>query len=106
VAAILRDPGRLAEYSGCTPHRATIWLLTGLDAWDVAAARPRHLSVVLPESDDPAAFDWRFLRGNDPIMLAGRAVNDTDRRRQIAAALMRDGVQKVLAGRVLMERTP
>jgi hypothetical protein len=39
-------------------------------------------------------------------MLAGRAVNDTDRRRQIAAALMRDGVQKVLAGRVLMERTP
>jgi hypothetical protein len=106
VAMILRDSRRLATFSGCTSHRATIWLLTGPDAWGIAKARPRHLSLVLPEFDDPAAYSWGFLRGHEPVLIDGHAIDDTVRRRQIAAAMFRDGVKRVLAGRILMERTP
>lgn len=103
VAAILRDPRRLAEFSGCTATRGSVWIATGRDAWEFQRERPNHLIVVLPDDADPASFDWRFLRGHEPILLTGEAIEDTHRRRQIAAALFQYGVVSVLAGRVLMK---
>lgn len=102
VVAILRDPRRLATFSGCTPTRSTLWLIAGPGTWDIAAARPNHLCLVLPDGEDPAAYRWDMLRGCDPVMLDGPDAYDSDRRREIAAALFRDGVRRVLAGRLLM----
>jgi hypothetical protein len=103
VAAILRQPDQLAQHSGCTRERATVWIATGFTAWDWHDERPRHLIIVLPAGADPAAFDWRFLRGHDPILLVGAEAENVGRRREIARALLRDGVRRVLAGDVLME---
>jgi hypothetical protein len=106
VVAIMRDPRRLSNYSGCTATRATVWVVTGRDAWDWVARTPYHLAVVLPPGDDPAAYRWGWLRGHDPLLLVGADADDADRRRTIAAALFRDGVGRVLAGRMLMTAEP
>jgi hypothetical protein len=106
IAGILRDPARLAGFVGCTAHRASVWIATGPDAWDWQRAHPRHLVVVLPDGDDPASYSWNFLAGHEPVLVIGPAAADPDSRRRIAAALMRDGCSRVLAGRVLMIAAP
>ncbi len=101
VAAVLASPD-LQNFSGCTPSCATIWLVTGPGGWDWQQYHPNHLAVVLPTGEHPAAFRWDFLRGHDPILLTGEAIQNTERRREIAAALFRDGARRVLAGTILM----
>lgn len=103
VAAILRQPAELMKFSGCTRQRATIWLSTGFQAWEWRNERPQHLTVVLPPGADPAAYDWRFMRGHEPILLIGADAENVARRRDIGEALLKDGVSSVLAGKVLME---
>lgn len=102
IAAILEDPTRLRTYACCTPARASIWIATGPHAWDWQREHPRHLAAVLPDGMDPGACDWRWLVGHEPALLIGDAARDTHRRRQIAACLFRDGVKKLLAGRLLI----
>lgn len=102
VEAVLRDPQQLARCSGCTATCATIWVATGPDAWHWPRHRPNHLAVVLPPGEDPEAFDWAFLQGHEPVLLIGEQAEDAQARRQIATAMMRDGIQRVLAGPLLM----
>jgi len=102
IAATLQQPERLVRFAGCTRDRASVWLATGPDAWDWKKAHPKHLTLVLPFDANPDDLRWDFLRGHEPVLLIGSDEKDTVRRREIAAAMFRDGIQKVLAGRVLM----
>lgn len=96
-AARLRDP------------RATVWVVTGRDAWRWARERingngpawsgseATQLVVVAPVDDDPTAMDWRCIAAHDPVLLV--RVGDVDGAflRALVEALIRDGVQRVLA---------
>jgi len=106
VSEILQQPAAMAKFSGCSCERASVWILTGPQAWNTAASRPRHLCVVLPDGSSPHNFSWGFLRGHEPIIIEGVASSDADLRRMIASALMRDGVTRVLAGSLLMVNKP
>jgi hypothetical protein len=103
VLQILQSPDTLKRFSGCTKQRATIWIATGLDAWEWRFERPAHLAVVLPYDADPAEFKWSFIHRHEPALLIGPDSENEKRRQQIAAAMFRDGVTAVLAGRVLMQ---
>ena len=104
VKRILNNPAQLKRYSGTSRdgQRGTVWIATGPDAWDWHEDHPRHLSVVLPHDSDAAGFRWGFLRGHEPVLLIGEDAKDPELRNSIAAALMRDGVKRVLAGPVLL----
>jgi hypothetical protein len=56
----------------------------------------------MPDGEHPAGFRWAFLRGHDPVLLIGPAAEDREQRREIAAAMFRDGVKKILARTILM----
>jgi len=102
VKSALQNPEELQRYSGCNRTFGTVWIATGPAAWDWQEAHPKHLTLVLPVDESPAAYRFDFLRGHEPILIIGDACKGPVQRRAIAAALFRDGVQRVLAGNVLM----
>jgi hypothetical protein len=79
----------------------TIWLICGADGWTLARSwsdrEEIRAFILLPLGDDPAAYDWRLLRGNDPILLHFCGEIDCEQTKALILALMRDGVQRVLA---------
>jgi len=102
VKSILQDPSQLQRYSGCNQQFGTVWIATGPDAWEWQKAHPKHLTLVLPDGENPCNFCWSFLQGHEPILITGEASQHPAQRRQIAAALFRDGIERALAGRILV----
>ena len=95
VSCILGNPAQLKTYSGSSRDgsRGTVWISTGPAALKWREDRPSHLSVVLPEGQDPAAFRWDFLKGHEPPLVL---TDDIDASAEIAAAMLRDGIASVL----------
>jgi hypothetical protein len=90
VAGILDNPALLHRYSGCTASRASIWVTTD---WDWPDYHPKHLSIVMPVTDDPGDYQWHFLHGHEPILLLDMEPLFAE---QVATALIRDGVMTVM----------
>ena len=97
VSRILKTPHELQTYSGCNADQATVWIATGPHAWDWAEDHPRHIVLVLPEGTDPHTLRWGFLAGHEPILLLPPASEDMATRREVAHAILHDGVGAVLA---------
>ncbi len=99
VTRIFNDAANLKNYSGhnrdCT--RGTVWIATGLEAWDWHNSHPLHLSVVLPPGDGPDTYYWGFLHGHEPPLILPPLADDRDASAVIAAAMLRDGITSVLA---------
>lgn len=101
LAAVLARPDTWPRYIGTSPdgRHVHIEVLCGADCWDWAywwADHGNRLFVVLPPGEDPDRFDWRLLQGHDPVPI--QPVGDVDGAsvQGLAAALIRDGVQRVL----------
>lgn len=76
---------------------AVIWVICGSDAWAAAAAhRDRALLLLAPPGEDPTAYDWAQLVGHDPIVIHRAGDIDGAAVRELAAAMMADGVDVVL----------
>jgi hypothetical protein len=79
----------------------TIWLICGADGWTLArewsAREELRAFALLPIGDDPSGYDWRMLRGHDPVLLHFCGEINGDQTKRLISALMRDGVQRVLA---------
>lgn len=97
ISAIVADPSRLINFVGCTANRASVWIANGPSGWDWQAAHPRHLSVVLPDGEDPQRYRWDFLSGHHPILILRPLADDPEGRAELAAAMLHDGVASALA---------
>ena len=102
VSRILQAPEELVRFAGCTHQRGTVWVATGPDSWEWKKSHPRHLCIVLPEDTTPTTYKWAFLCGHEPILLVGPEAEAKESRREIAAAMVRDGVTAILAAGVLI----
>ena len=76
-----------------TGRHVNPWLFAGKDAYEYAARRgPGRL--VLPEGEDPAAFDWRVVAGLDVVVRwPGASKLEVD---ALGALLVRSGARSVL----------
>jgi len=97
VARILNTPEKLNCYSGCNSVRGSVWVATGPEAWSWREAHSTLLVIVLPAAAEPADFRWDFLAGHEPILICGPGADDTDWRRVIGAAMIKQGVKCVIA---------
>jgi hypothetical protein len=61
------------------------------DPWNTH--RRRLDKVILPANDDPALYDWSFLRGQEPTVIAGDS--DQERIKQLLGLLLRARVSVV-----------
>ena len=97
VSRVLQCPQELKRYSGCTPHRATIWVATGSGAWDWRYRHPKHLTVIMPFGSDPWSYFWGFIRGHEPPLILPPVSEDDTACQELAAAMLKDGVLALLA---------
>lgn len=97
---VIANPATWPQYEGTSPDgtHLTLWVLTGSRAWDAARvfAASRRLYVVAPPDEDPTGYDWRVLRGHDPIIILRFGDLDGETVRALVTAMMRDGVHRVL----------
>ena len=73
LAAMLERSNDWPGYVGTSSdgRHVSIWLLFGPGCWGWAHVwkdQPR-LFVVCPPGEDPSGYDWRLLRGHDPILV-------------------------------------
>jgi hypothetical protein len=93
-----RLAGDLHNYWGTSTDgkHPALFLLWGREAWEIAKQwRGRRLLTLLPPGDDPAAYDWRVLRGHDPIILWRCGQVPGAEVMSLLQAVMADGVQVV-----------
>jgi hypothetical protein len=94
-----RQTGDLRGYWGTSPdgQHPQIILCCGSNAWDAARDwAGRRLVTLLPPSDTPDEYDWRFMAGADPILLWRYGSIDGNDVIQLLHAVMRDGTNRVL----------
>lgn len=75
-------------------------VIIGPDAW-ARAARHGAICMVVPDDEDPLAFDWRCLAGL-PVVLIETGVPDTPRLDRTAYALLVAGVPMITPIRTAM----
>jgi hypothetical protein len=90
-------------YWGTSPNGKafTIWLLIGDRAWSTAKEWVEHrrlCTLLPPDNEDPANINWTPLSGTDPIIICrcGRCLYTGHYFHRLLAAMMRDGVQRIL----------
>ncbi len=98
---ILAAPSTWPRFSGTSPdgRHLTLWVIYGADAWSTArrwAAEDRRLFVVLPPDEAPSLFDWSILAGHSPVLLHRCGIASREALMALAAAMLRDGVERVL----------
>lgn len=76
----------------------SVWIAIGVGAWSWVRERQRtHIATLCPPSDDPATFDWSLCAGHDPVLLQLAGATEGEQVRALIEALMRGGVNRVLA---------
>lgn len=101
LATRLADRPTWSRWKGTSAdgNHLTIWVYCGADAWVLARARNAdRLMLIVPPGEDPANYDWRLLRGHDPIVLRSCGQTDGAVIKAVILALMRDGVKRVIHG--------
>lgn len=100
MTAVMLRPATWRNFSGTSADgkHLTLRVLIGPKAWDVtdSHAAQRNLFVLLPQGDDPAAFDWRVLRDHPPVLVVPYGEVDDNTVTALVLAMMRDGVERVL----------
>lgn len=77
-------------------RHVTLFLICGPDAWNVARNWiSRRLLVVLPPDARPERFDWSVLSGHPPVLIHRAGHVHPDIIERIAAAALRDGVERL-----------
>lgn len=94
------------EYSGTSLDGSCllIWLLIGADAWPQAKRwneQGRLCTLLPPDNEDPADINWTPLSGADPVIMhrCGSCLLTGDQIHRLLAAVMRDGVQRIIDSR-------
>jgi len=98
---VLAAPETWPRYAGTSPdgQHLTIWISIGPDSWAWARERQgRFLVLVVPPGDDLSIYDWRLLAGgvHEPILIHRAGDVSPAYVHALAAALIRDGVGRVL----------
>jgi len=101
----LSRPTEWPNFWGTSPDAAhiSLWAVTGHEAWEWAHEHKQsHLFALLPPNEDPESYRWDILKGHPPVLIF--RAGDVDLRivDRLAAALLRDGVERVL----LLENSP
>ncbi len=99
LAERLADAGGYQRWAGTSAdgQHVTIWVAIGHGAWTWARERlDRMLCTLCPPADDPSGYDWRCLAGHAPVCVIRCGDVSDDRVHALAAALLRDGVARVL----------
>ncbi len=102
LAAVLARPDTWPWYVGTSPdgRHVTILTLCGPGCWDRAhtweTGAEHRLFVVAPSGEAPDRYDWRILRGHDPILIDPCGDVSGPEIQALAAALIRDGVERAL----------
>lgn len=100
MTAVMSRPATWRNFSGTSADgkHLTLRVMIGPKAWDVtdSHAAQRNLFVLLPHGDDPAAFNWRVLRGHPPVLVIPNGEVDAHMVTALVLALIRDGVERVL----------
>jgi len=103
VAEILRNPGTWPQYVGTSADgmAVTIWIACGPEAWRYAhdeyqSTGAHRLLLVAPPDSDPAALDWSMCAGHPPVLIWPCGATTDEQVSALAAALLRDGVERVL----------
>jgi hypothetical protein len=71
--------------------KPNVFITAGSDAWD--RHKIRRERIVLPPGEDPAAFDWSFMRGLQPFIVGDDCPHTT--LRKLAWCLLRAGCPMV-----------
>lgn len=110
----LRDPQGWHRWWGTAPdgRHVSIWVLVGPSAWETARAWiDTRLLAVAPPTENPGLFDWHMLAGHPPVVVWSCGIVSQDELDCLAAALIRDGVERLVvlrldaSTRYLSERT-
>lgn len=102
----LAHPETLRQFAGTSAYGSafSVYLVVGSEAWRKAKSMVgSHFFVMLPPDapdDDPKQYDWSLLAGHDPIIaiVAGDPLSN-EQYKDLAAALMRDGVTRFVRPR-------
>ncbi len=93
----IADRSNWHRWWGCTATGLSVFVVTGVGAWNWARWRlPTRLVLVAPPGTDPEAYDWRLLAGHDPILLMAAGQTDGEHVRRLVIALMGAGISRVL----------
>lgn len=77
-----------------------VWVLAGTKAWEWARdwSNTPRLFLLVPTDREPEEFDWRCVSERaDTVLLSQCGELSPEDEHRIAAALIRDGVRRVLA---------
>ena len=99
LAKRLRDPYGWHRWWGTAPdgRQVSLSVLVGASAWKIACAWVgKRLLVVAPPREDPGLFDWHMLAGHPPVLVWPCGTVSRDMLDCLAAALIRDGVKRLI----------
>ncbi len=97
----LADRANWPRWAGTSPdgNHVSIWIACGPGAWQWARAHIDHrLLLVAPLGEDPARYNWRMLRGHDPVTLLSCGAITADDVLAVVRAMMACGVDRVMHG--------
>jgi len=97
VIDVLSTPERWPRFAGTSAdgQHVTLWIATGLGAWEWAKARLGRF-IVLVAPDDPEDYRWSFITGHDPVLVIQCGYTEGRFLQSLVVALMKDGIRRVL----------